>query len=72
MWIQDYNPLNNTSLSALVAVFPVIFLLLGLSVFKMKGMITALLTLIISIGVSAFLFQMLTSWIVVRRPIWSK
>ncbi|MEC0301383.1 hypothetical protein [Peribacillus frigoritolerans] len=71
MWIQDYNPLNNTSLSALVAVFPVIFFLLGLSVF-MKGIITALLTLIISIGVSAFLFQMLTSWIVVRRPIWSK
>ncbi|WP_370694113.1 MULTISPECIES: L-lactate permease [Peribacillus] len=72
MWIQDYNPLNNTYLSALVAAFPVIFFLLGLTVFKMKGIITALLTLIISIGVSAFLFQMLTSWIVVRRPIWSK
>ncbi|KRF59818.1 hypothetical protein ASG99_26970 [Bacillus sp. Soil768D1] len=63
MWIQDYNPLNNTYLSALVAALPVIFFLLGLTVFKMKGIIAALLT---------FLFQMLTSWIVVRRPIWSK
>ncbi|KQU17383.1 hypothetical protein ASG65_26595 [Bacillus sp. Leaf13] len=63
MWIQDYNPLNNTYLSALVAALPVIFFLLGLTVFKMKGIIAALLT---------FLFQMLTSWIVVSRPIWSK
>ncbi|TWE00606.1 hypothetical protein FB545_2937 [Peribacillus frigoritolerans] len=29
MWIQDYNPLNNTYLSALVAAFPVIFLSIG-------------------------------------------
>ncbi|WP_249599108.1 L-lactate permease [Peribacillus frigoritolerans] len=72
MWIQDYNPLNNTYLSALVAAFPVTFLSIGSTVIKMKGIITALLTLIISIGVSAFLFQMLTSWIVVRRPISSK
>ncbi|MDM5221009.1 hypothetical protein QUF86_09775 [Peribacillus sp. NJ11] len=39
MWIQDYNPLNNTYLSALVAALPVIFFLLGLTVFKMKGII---------------------------------
>lgn len=58
MWIQDYNPLNNTYLSAMVAALPVIFFLLGLTVFKMKGIIAAILTLIISIGVSAFLFQM--------------
>jgi lactate permease len=58
LWIQDYNPLNNTYLSALIAALPVIFFLLGLTVFKMKGIIAALLTLIISIGVSTFLFQM--------------
>ncbi|TYR81524.1 L-lactate permease [Priestia megaterium] len=58
MWIQDYNPLNNAYLSALVAAIPIIFFLLGLTLFKMKGIIAALLTLIISVGVSVLIFDM--------------
>lgn len=58
MWIQDYNPFGNTYLSALIAALPVIFFLLALTLFKMKGMIASLLTLVISLFISVVLFQM--------------
>ncbi|MGG3625114.1 L-lactate permease [Bacillus gobiensis] len=58
MWIQDYNPFGNTYVSALIAALPVIFFLLALTLFKMKGMIASLLTLIISLFISVVLFQM--------------
>ncbi|ALC83612.1 MULTISPECIES: L-lactate permease [Bacillus] len=58
MWIQDYNPFGNTYVSALIAALPVIFFLLALTLFKMKGMIASLLTLIISLFISVALFQM--------------
>lgn len=58
MWLQNYNPFDSAYLSALIAALPVIFFLLGLTVFKMKGIFAAFLTLLISIGISVLLFDM--------------
>ncbi|MCY8232578.1 L-lactate permease [Priestia endophytica] len=58
MWIQNYNPLDNVYLSALLAALPVLFFLLSLTLFKMKGVIAALLTLLISACVSVIGFHM--------------
>lgn len=57
-WIQDYNPLNNTFLSALVAAIPIIFFILALTVFKIKGIWSALITLIISAFIAVFVYHM--------------
>jgi len=45
MWQQIYDPLNSPVLSALVAVVPIILFLLGLTVLKLSGLKSALLTL---------------------------
>ena len=45
MWQQTYDPLNSPVLSALVAVVPIILFLLGLTVLKLSGLKSALLTL---------------------------
>lgn len=57
-WIQDYNPLNNTFLSALVAAIPIIFFILALTVFKIKGIWSAFITLIISTVIVVFVYHM--------------
>ncbi len=58
MWVQNYNPLGNVYLSALLATLPVLFFLISLTLFKMKGVIAALLTLLISACVSVIGFHM--------------
>ena len=45
MWQQTYDPLNAPVLSALVAAVPIILFLLGLTVLKLSGLKSALLTL---------------------------
>ena len=45
MWQQTYDPLNSPVLSALVAAVPIILFLLGLTVLKLSGLKSALLTL---------------------------
>ena len=45
MWQQTYDPLNSPVLSALVAAVPIVLFLLGLTVFKLSGLKSALLTL---------------------------
>ena len=45
MWLQTYDPLNSPVLSALVAAVPIILFLLGLTVLKLSGLKSALLTL---------------------------
>ncbi|WP_141433294.1 L-lactate permease [Bacillus sp. 03113] len=58
MWIQNYNPLGNIYLSALVAALPIVFFLLALTLLKMKGIVASLITLIISVCIASFLFGM--------------
>ena len=45
MWQQTYDPLNSPVLSALVAAVPIVLFLLGLTVLKLSGLKSALLTL---------------------------
>lgn len=58
IWMQNYNPLNNILLSALIASIPILFFLAGLTLLKLKGLTAAAGTLIIAILVSMFLFDM--------------
>lgn len=52
MWQQIYDPLGNPFLSGLVSAAPILAFLLGLTVFKLKGLNAAIITLAISIIVS--------------------
>jgi len=58
MWQQTYDPLGNANLSALLASVPVLFFLLALTVFKLKGLTAALLAVLVSGAVSFFGFGM--------------
>lgn len=58
MWLQQYNPFDNVYVSALVAVLPILFFFLALTLFKMKGFLAALLTLSLSFLVSVIFFDM--------------
>ena len=57
-WNQAYNPLNNSTLSTLIAILP-IALLLGLLLFsRIKVYISALLALLVAVIISVSIFQM--------------
>ncbi|MDO4898958.1 MAG: L-lactate permease, partial [Rothia sp. (in: high G+C Gram-positive bacteria)] len=58
MWQQVYDPLNNQALSALVAAVPILVFLLGLTVFKLKGLHAALISLATAVGLAIFVFGM--------------
>ncbi|MBN9655031.1 L-lactate permease [Halobacillus sp. GSS1] len=58
MWLQQYDPFSNVWLSALVAALPIIFFFLALTRFRMKGILAALLTLILSVLSSVLFFDM--------------
>lgn len=57
-WTQVYNPLNNIWLSAAIALIPIIFFFLALTIFRMKGHIAGLITVILALGVALFLYHM--------------
>lgn len=58
MWQQNYDPLANTYLSALMGALPVLVFLLALTVLRLKGLTAALLAVAVSIAVSWFGFGM--------------
>ncbi|AJY74823.1 L-lactate permease [Paenibacillus beijingensis] len=58
MWLQQYDPFHNDIVSALVAALPILFFLLALTVFKMKGVYAALSALLISFLVAVIGFGM--------------
>ncbi len=57
-WTQEVNPLNNIGLSAIVAAIPVIFIFWALIIKKMKGYKASLLTLVVAVLVSVFVYGM--------------
>nr|WGE04517.1 L-lactate permease [Bacillus subtilis] len=59
MWEQLYDPFGNEYVSALVALTPILFFLLALTVLKMKGILAAFFTLAVSFFVSVLAFHML-------------
>ena len=56
MWQQVYDPLNSTTLSALVATVPILFFILGLTLLKMTGLKAALISLLLAVVLGVFIF----------------
>ncbi|MCH5322611.1 MAG: L-lactate permease [Helicobacter sp.] len=57
-WIQNYDPLNNLLLSALVAFLPIACFLACLLVFKLKGYQAGFLTVILASILATFAYDM--------------
>lgn len=57
-WTQTYNPLNNIWLSAAIALIPIIFFFLALTIFKLKGYVAGFWTVILAVLVALFLYKM--------------
>ncbi|MDO4998024.1 MAG: lactate permease LctP family transporter [Neisseria sp.] len=61
-WIQNYSAVGGSVyLTAAVALLPIVFFFLALTVLKLKGYVAGFLTLLISILVAIFAFGMPTS-----------
>ena len=58
MWSQTYDPLNSPALSALVAASPIILFLLCLTVFKLSGIKSALITLALTLCIALGVFHL--------------
>lgn len=58
MWQQLYDPLGQPLLSALVAAVPMVFFLLALTVFRLKALTAAATTLVLSLVMALWLFNM--------------
>lgn len=61
---QIYDPLNNIWLSAFVAFLPILLFFASLIVFKLKGYMAGLLTVILSAIISIFVYDMPTQMVV--------
>jgi lactate permease len=57
-WLQNYDPLNNTLFSTVLAALPIIILLGSIALFKIKIHFAALLGLLIAILVALFVYRM--------------
>src|SRR6266487_6673874 len=58
IWQQNYDPLNNSVLSTILAALPIIILLVSIAVFKIRVHFAALFGLTIAIFVAVFIYQM--------------
>lgn len=58
IWKQITDPFGNMTLSALVAVIPIVFIFWALIIKKMKGYQASVLTTIIAVAISIFIYQM--------------
>ena len=56
--LNNINPLDNVTLSAVVASIPIILFLLCLTVFKMKGIYASITTLIVTLVIASFIFEL--------------
>ena len=56
MWQQVYDPLHSSALSALVAAVPIIFFLLGLTVLKLSGIKSAVISLALALVIGCGIF----------------
>ncbi|MED4057711.1 lactate permease LctP family transporter [Niallia taxi] len=57
-WLQEYNPLDNIWLSAITAAIPIVLFILMLSIFKLKGYLAGLYSIIVSGLVAVFIYKM--------------
>ena len=60
-WIQNYSAVGGSPLlTAAVALLPIVFFFVALTILKMKGYLAGLFTLLIALGVAIFAFGMPT------------
>jgi len=57
-WLQVYDPLGNLWLSSLIAVLPIAFFFLALTVLRLKGHVASTITVAIALGVAIFFYKM--------------
>lgn len=57
-WTQVIDPLNNLTLSAIVAAIPVLFIFWALIIKKMKGYLASLLTVLVAILFAIVIYGM--------------
>ena len=57
-YVQNYDPMGNIAISAIIAATPIVLFLVSLVVFKLKGWIAALLTLSLSALLAIFFYKM--------------
>lgn len=57
-WTQTYTPLGSLWLTAIVALLPIVFFFLALTVLKLKGHIAGALTLLIALAVAIITYKM--------------
>ncbi|MFT8321982.1 MAG: lactate permease LctP family transporter [Bacillus sp. (in: firmicutes)] len=58
VWNQIYDPLDNLWISAVVAAIPIIFFILMMTVFKVKGYLAGLYSIIVAGLVAVFVYKM--------------
>lgn len=58
VWNQVYDPLNNIWISALIAAIPILFFIVMLTVFKLKGYIAGVYSIIVAALVAVFVYKM--------------
>lgn len=57
-WTQTYTPLGSLWLTAIVALLPIVFFFLALTVLKLKGHIAGAFTLLIALAVAIIAYKM--------------
>lgn len=57
-WTQNFNPLNNLALSALVAIIPIVFFFWALAIRRMKGYLAGFLTTVCAIILAIAVYGM--------------
>ncbi|MDP4087084.1 MAG: lactate permease LctP family transporter [Bacillota bacterium] len=58
VWEQVYNPMGNIWASAIIAAIPIIFFIVMLTVFKLKGYMAGLYSIIVAGIVAVFIYKM--------------
>ncbi len=58
MFVHSFDPFGNIGLSAVVAAVPILLFLLCLTLFKMKGINAALLTLAVTLFITLVIFKL--------------
>ena len=57
-WMQNYVPVGNLWLSALIAAIPIIFFFLALTLLRLKGHVAGTITVILSFLIAVFVYGM--------------
>ncbi len=57
-WQQIYDPMSNIWLSSIVALIPIVFFFLALTIFRLKGSVAGTITVVLALLVSLFAYGM--------------